>query len=206
MKKAQSTPSNPASVEEKAPADLPLPAPMELAKLAAILRPQGSPNAALKTAMEFYVEAVFFLRELLPSSFEELVIAFGSEKRWTALAYGPVKEAAAKQWADALELDPAQGNDAVRSFLAEKGLRLKTATSVINNVRRYWQSMPTDTFSAKRRPSADSIIARCKRDKNGRTTYEIPKFLLEGVVRYAKQRRGETKRKAWKTRQKKSSV
>ena len=40
--------------------DLQPPDPMELAKLAAILRPNLEPNAALKTAMKFYIEAVFF--------------------------------------------------------------------------------------------------------------------------------------------------
>ena len=46
------------------PTKFPLPEPIELAKLAAILRPQSQATIALKAAMEFYVEAVLFCREL----------------------------------------------------------------------------------------------------------------------------------------------
>ncbi len=37
-----------------------MPNPVELANLAAILAPKAKPAAALKRAMEFYVEALFF--------------------------------------------------------------------------------------------------------------------------------------------------
>ncbi len=58
----------------------PLPDPIELAKLAAMLRPQSQATSALKAAMQFYVEAVLFCGEL-PSTLEELVAQFGSDER-----------------------------------------------------------------------------------------------------------------------------
>jgi hypothetical protein len=62
------------------PTKFPLPEPIELAKLAAILRPQSQATSALNAAMQFYVEAVRFCGEL-PSTLEELVVQFGSDER-----------------------------------------------------------------------------------------------------------------------------
>src|SRR4029077_19927262 len=121
----------------KKQADLPLPEPMELAKLAAALRPDFEPNfepkAALRTAMELYVEAVFFLRELPSTSEDDLVMKFGSHERGMALMARPMKQAMERVWEDTLELDPPRDDDDARRFLAEQGLPRKTARSVLNN-------------------------------------------------------------------------
>jgi hypothetical protein len=104
-------------------------------------------------------------------------------------------------------LDPLQGDDPARRFLADRRLHLKKARSVLDNIRRYWNApQPDETLIADPRPSADSIIARCKSEKNGRTIYAIPRHLLERVAASADWRRREAKRKAWVTRQNKSSV
>jgi hypothetical protein len=59
----------------------PPPDPMELATLAAILRPDFSRAAdALAVAMRWYFEAVLFCREL-PSNFDELFQKFASHER-----------------------------------------------------------------------------------------------------------------------------
>jgi len=191
---------------------LPLPEPIELAKLAAILRPGAEPKAALITAMRFYVEAVFFMREL-PSTLGELVTQFGSEERWKEIAFEPVKKAIGARLADTLELDRTKQphEDEALSYLAQHGLPLKTARAALNNIRRYLDARPTETergkvMTAPLRESPASVIAKCERVKNGRKVYDIPKFLLEGAVDSAKSRRSENKRKAWKTRQRKSSA
>jgi hypothetical protein len=101
--------------------NLPKPEPIELAKLAAILRPDFQPKAALKTAMQFYVEAVLFSREL-PSTLEELLNQFGSEERQREIIWGPLKKVIKAQWADTLELDPKKDDAPTRHYLAQSGL------------------------------------------------------------------------------------
>ena len=108
----------------------------------------------------------------------------------------PFKEKADKQWEDTLELDPGSDDDEVRRFLAGLGLKLKTHRAVLDNIRRWRQ--PEMPF--------DELVARFKRAKNGKEVFAIPRFVLKDVAVYAKACRTESKRKAWKTRQKKSSV
>jgi hypothetical protein len=187
MKKTQSNLPNPKSVRRKAQTDLPLPQPMELAKLAAILRPGSKANEALKTAMEFYVEAVLFSSEL-PSSFEELVTKFGNDKRWGELIRKPFQVAVAKQWEDTLELDPEKNDDPARQYLAEQGLPLKKAQSVLHNVSRCYNA-----------GSYAEIIARSECISNGKKTYAIARSVLESIARHAKRRKNESKRKSWHT-------
>lgn len=188
------------------PTKSPLPDPMELAKLAAILRrsPDSKPTAALKVAMEFYVEAVLFSRELSSMSFEDIVAEFGSEKRWLAQIRQPLEKAAETDWADTLELDPQKDDDPARQFLAAHGLPLKKARSVLDNVRRYCDKpVPRGTHSLHSRPSADAVIARCERiTAEGKKTYAIPKYILDGIIYYAKERRMQSKRESWRKRRK----
>ena len=184
----------------------PLPKPIELAKLAAILRPEFQAAGALKVAMEFYVEAVLFCRESSSMSFEDLITRFGSDKRHLALMAEPIKKVVEAQWADTLELDPKKDDDPVRQYLAAQGLPLKKAQSVLDNFRRYYNALPKNTWMADRRPGVESVIARCKRVSDGRKIYALPRFMLESIVEHAKWRRRESKRKAWRNRQTKSSV
>ena len=79
-----------------------------------------------------------------------------------------------------LELDPQKRGadvDAVRKFLAEHGLPLKTARAVLDNFRRYWdQPLPKDAFRPHERPSA-SVIAECERMSDGKKNYYLSKSL-----------------------------
>jgi hypothetical protein len=185
---------------KKKPSKFPLPEPIELAKLAAILRPDVKPKAALKTAMEFYVEALLFSREL-PSAFQEVVMQFGSEERTREITWGPLKKVIDAQWADTLELDPKKDDDPVREYLAKQGLRLKKAQTVLDNFRRYYNApLPKGAYRAYSRPSAESVIARCERVTAGRKTYAIPKFVLDHIMQYVVRHRREAKRKSWHTR------
>jgi hypothetical protein len=187
------------SVKNKAP-KFPLPKPMELAKLAAILRPDFKPKAALEVAMEFYVEALLFSREL-PSAFQEVVLQFRSEERTREITYGPLKKLFEASWADTLELDPKKDDDPARQYLARQGVCLKKAQSVLDKFRDYYDApLPKDTYRAYSRPSANSMIARCERVTEGRKTYAMPKFMLDNIIRYAMQRRREDKRRSWHTR------
>jgi len=190
---------------KKAQTDLPLPKPMELARLAAILRPTDKPPAALKIAMQFYVEAVLFSNKHSSKTFEELFAEFASDETQSAQRVRTLEQELKSISEDTLELDPRKDghtdNDAVRKFLAERGLFLKTARAVLNNLRRYWnQPLPKDVFRAHERPSAERVIAECERVCDGKKTYEISKSLLKSVGGYAKRRRDEAKRKSWHTR------
>jgi hypothetical protein len=184
----------------------PLPKPIELAKLAAILRrdPNSKPTSALEVAMKFYVEAVIFSRELSSMSFEDIVAKFGSEKRWMAQISKPLEKAAEADWADTLELDPQKDDDPARQFLAAHRLPLKKARSVLDNVRRYCDKpVPQGTHSLHSRPSADAVIARCERiTAEGKKTYAIPKYILNGIIHYAKERSMQSKRESWRKRRK----
>jgi hypothetical protein len=188
------------------PTKFSLPDPIELAKLAAILRRDSNskPASALKVAMEFYVEAVIFCRECMSMGFEGVIAKFGSEKRWLAQISEPLKKAAEADWADTLELDPQKYDDPARQFLAAHGLPLKKARSVLDNVRRYCDKpVPQGTHSLHSRPSADAVIARCERiTAQGKKTYAIPKYILNGIIYYAKERRMQSKRESWRKRRK----
>jgi hypothetical protein len=169
----------------------PLPDPIELAKLAAILRRShdSKPTSALKVAMEFYVEAVLFSCELSSMSFEDIVAKFGSEKRWPAQISEPLEKAAEADWADTLELDPQKDDDPARQFLVAHGLPLKKARSVLDYVRLYCDKpVPQGTHSLFSRPSADAVIVRCERiTAEGKKAYAIPKYILNGIIYYAKE-------------------
>jgi hypothetical protein len=182
----------------------PLPEPIELAKLAAILRrdPNSKPASALKVAMEFYLEAVILCRECASMSFEDLIAKFGSEKRLLELTAERIKKVVRPRWEDALELDPAKHTDPVRDFLAKYGLLLKAPSAVLNHIRDVWNARPKDAIASKYTGSADALITHCKTVSDGKTIYKIPKFLLEAAADHANQRRKETKRKSYHTHKK----
>ena len=178
--------------------------PMELARLAAILRPESRPKAALETAMQFYVEAVLFCREHSAKTFQDLFDAFASDETQRAQRVRKLEQELKTIREDTLELDPQKRGadvDAVRKFLAEHGLPLKTARAVFDNFRRYWdQPLPKDAFRLHERRSAESVIAECEHMSDGKKTYHLSKSLLESVANYAKWRGKERKRKSWHTR------
>jgi hypothetical protein len=177
----------------------PLPKPIELAKLAGILGPNFQrPAEALKVAMEWYFEAVLFAREL-PSTPEELLIKFGSQERQLEVILGPIKKDFKAMWADTLELDPKKDDDPARQYLAEHGLSLKTARSVLDNFRRC-RNRPLPVYRKYSIPSADGIIARFERVTNGQKTYAIPKFVLDDIICYHKDGRLLQMRESWHKR------
>ncbi len=201
--------------DEKAQAKLPLPQPMDLATLAAILLPSGEQNAALKKVMEFYVEAVFCVREW-PATFAELVAKFGSPARRPSYSklVGEYFEARDN---DTLELDmkKEKDHDEAREFVAECGHPLKQARSVIDLLRRHHSSVASASDPEKSRlpqKSWKELLREIGRNEDGSRLhwrletpdsfprYAIPKAMLEDAVKYARAERSETKRKAWKKR------
>lgn len=188
----------------KPEADATLPTPIELATLAALLLPDAEPDAALSKALEFYVEAVELAGELRPLSLQDLVRRFGSEKRKMAWLEAQFVQGEAAQWNDTLQLDPDESDDDVRRFLSARGLALKQARSVLDNICRMVERIPP--FSGVEPMSAEYVIAKCKDEKDGKTTYRIPKFILESVLADAKARRRETKLKVWKNKRQKQPV
>jgi hypothetical protein len=184
----------------------PLPEPIELAKLAAILRrdPDSKPASALKVAMEFYLEAVILCRECAAMNFEDLITKFGSEPRWIKLCAAPAEDENQAIWKDTLELDPAKDTDAVRKFLAKCGLDLKTPGAVLNNIRKAWDARPQSWLRVGPRKSADALIAQCKTVSDGRTIHNIPRSLLEFTADYANERRKKIDRTSWHSRNKRN--
>jgi hypothetical protein len=184
----------------------PLPQPIELATLAAILRtgPNSKPAGALKVAMEFYLEAVILCRECVSMSIEDLISKFGIEKRLFELTAERIKKAVQTQREDTLVLDPdpKEYTDPARKFLAERGLNRKTARGVLNNIRRMWDARPQGMLTAAYRVSADALIAQCKTVLNGKAIYKIPRFVLEFTADYANERRKKIDLTSWHTRQK----
>lgn len=160
-----------------------LPEPLELAKLAAILGPELQPRAALEKAMIFYIEAVLFLDEL-PASFEE-------QQRLALPFNEAVKPIFHKAWEDVLELDQKNDDSPACIFLREHGLKLKTARAALENIQRHCRS---------------GILVEYKVEKDNKSVYRIPRYLLEKIAPRAKRARAESKRKGHKTRQRKSSV
>jgi hypothetical protein len=188
------------SVKDKG-SKFPLPKPIEIATLAAILRPDSQPADAMKVAMEFYVEAVLFCQESSSLSFEDIVEKFGSGKRYVAFMTKGFKKWVEAQWADTLELDPQKDDDPVRQYLRERGLLLKRPQSVLDNFRCYYNaSISKGVLRLSSRPSAENGIARCERITDGRKTYAIPKFMVDKIIRYAKWSRRESKRQSWRKR------
>jgi hypothetical protein len=212
MKKTQS-PTRPA--DDKTP--FPLPEPMELAKLAAILRPDFSRAAdALAVVIEWYFEAVLFCREL-PSDSDELFGKFASHERQDARTYAPFQAKQDRAWNETLLLDPSQSNDAVRSYLQRNGVRhFSRAESVLKKV----QGISQYIMEAKARPSrshsipdelahsvitdelgrfmtADELLRKCKELENGKIA--IPIVMLDTIVRFEKDRRQQQK---YRSRQK----
>jgi len=182
-----------------------LPSPAQLAQIAAGFGIDTSPERAIAAAVSLYLRAVFFANEHDNDSLEDLAEACGDVETRQRLFYAKAEKAIDAQWADVLELDPREDDDAARRFLAQRGLALKKPRSVLDNFRRYWEQRPSGAFDTWQR-SADSIITDWKRLKNGRTIYCIPKILLEKLAKFAKLRRKESKRKAWRSRQRKSCV
>ena len=177
------------SMKNQAP-KFPLPKPIELAKLAAILRPKSKPESALKVAMELYVEAVFFYRECTSKSSEDLIAEFASQPRWLPLGHEQMERRDQSLLEDTLELNPTKHTDSAREFLSERGLPLKTPRAVLNNID-------------KAIGETAGVIAQHKTVLNRKETYNIPKFMLEHVLDYAKRHRRETKLKSWHKRKKK---
>ena len=197
MSQKNSPPKNKAS-------KLALPQPIELAKLAAILGPVAKPPTALKNAMQFYIEAVAFSREYSPKTFEELFGEFASDETQRARRITELEQKLKVIREDTLELDPQKrGADAddTRKFLAQRGWSPKTARTVLNNFRRCWeQPLPKGAFRPFDKPSAETVIAQCKRVSDGKKTYHFSKSILESLATYAKWRENERKRKSWHTR------
>lgn len=176
---------------------------IELATLAALVAPGDTPDMALRKAMPFYVEAEL-LRQDFPKSLLEMVLRFGTEKqRQEALTRARMgwEEAVKAVKALVLELGPQESDDdEARRFFREQGLPMKTVRAVLDNIRKYWRGLPSDTFGADAKPDADEFIEQHKRTKNGKTVYHLPPPLLESIVAWKRSRRSAIKRKAWKKR------
>lgn len=167
-----------------------LPDPLELAKLAILLRQNLNtlPADAIKGAMELWIEAVILCGECAGLSFEELTAKFRN-KRQLAIERG--KKADQARWQDALELDPAKQSDPARDYLGEHGLCLKTAEKVLDHVCTAWNARRPDLI-----PDSFDILAHCKRSLNGKTIYLIPRFLLGLAVTISKNNRKRSRQKS----------
>ena len=197
----------------------PLPAPMELAKLAAILRPDFPRAAdALAVAMKWYFEAVLFCREL-SSDYDELFEKFAGHERQGARTYGPVQPKRDAKWDDTLLLDRSQPDDPVRSYLRRNGIRhFSRAESLLKKIKEICQCIVETKARLSRSQTvpdelghsviadelgrfmtADELLRKCKKLENGKIA--IPKVMLNTIVRFEKDRRKQQK---YRSRQKQS--
>lgn len=193
---------------------IPLPEPVELVKLAAILAPNAEPKAAMERALKFYVEAVCFVRELAEKP--DALLGYLSDERWRECVVIPelgdtLPSALAKVRADTLELDPEAQSDPAREYLRQHyGADWKKWETVLNKFRRFYHVLPKGKRDGQSveirwaidRPDLETVINSWKREKNGRPVYHIPRSDLDWLGRlvksdrYEKQRSPKTRRKA----------
>ena len=185
-----------------------LPPPMELAKLAAMLRPSAKAGEALKAAMELYLEAVLFV-DRLPAGNAELLEMFESYDRRNAQRLkkiGEMFEAIEKgRLTDSLELNMAANDDPVRQYLAAKGLVLKNSRAVVENIDNWYEDLVKAQAQVRGRPKDLNCIVNERKDGNGQRILAIPRSVLDDIATQAAERRKESKRKAWKTRKARSA-
>jgi hypothetical protein len=187
----------------------PLPEPIELAKIAAVLPPSYAPSAAVEKAMELYVEATLFVGELpQDGTVDEFIERFGSEARNNDRIRRGFGAILAGQESDTLELDANKDNDPnkdeARRFLAERGLRLyKTTRAVLAIVRRYYQRPRVAGSVIPDKASITALIDGYKNAKRG--THNFPRTILAWAASYATQRSSEANRKGHVTRKQKSA-
>jgi hypothetical protein len=190
---------------------IPSPDPIELAKLAAILGPD-SPKVAIQKAMEFYLEAVLFAKEL-PDNFDDLLTWFGSEERKKERRERESKETFRQIWEeDTLKLEPKEDFDEARSFLAEcaerEGLkdrrRLQSVNQVLAAIREYQDGRPKGTATAADAPSGVELVERFRHESDGTIFYAIPRRTLGNVVNFRTRQQmakaSARARKGWDTR------
>lgn len=202
---------------------VPSPDPMELAKLAAILLPGSAPKFGLQKAMEFYLEAVLTVSEL-PPDFDDLLTLYGSAERKKDRTLRELKEAFHQEReVDAFRLEPDRDCDDARRYLDEQARLagvivkrkhfLRSARSVIDNLREYYESIPVAVATAKIHRTFDQFLEDMKRKTDdGREYYAIPRSWLAGerreddgrvfpigLVQYKKEHTSEVRKKGRKT-------
>jgi hypothetical protein len=105
-----------------------------------------------------------------------------------------------KARADTLELDPSEHDDPARQYLVARGVRLKTARAVLENLRRNHDFLPEGSKWEIDHPDAQSVINGWKRMKDGRTVYHIPRFALDSMANFKNCRRAEQQERSRQTR------
>ena len=196
---------------ENKPPEFPVPEPIELAKLAAILSQGLGANtdrdvkAALRRALQFYLEAVSLHRWLSGISLNDLIAQFGSNEKLKASFLERIGKPITPTPTPTLEHDPKRewNEDKARQYLAKHGLSFKTSKSLLNRIRRIWPRLK-QAWLAVPTPSitdffltADEFIKKTKRNRNGREVYDLPKPVLDEIieVRRESKRRSERVRK-----------
>ena len=172
-------------------AEYPLPEPMELAKLAAMLGPTERPAEAIDAAIKFYVQAVLIHRRL-PKNPDTLIRLHGTTAQSIEATLRPQFQEIEKQYADTLILAPKASTDPAREFLHTLGLKLKTCRAVLDNIRKSYST------------GAEEMIREAHNKGDGKT-YHFPKPLLVELAESAKLKRAESKRKGHATRRAKGT-
>jgi len=164
-----------------------LPAPTEIAKIAAILSLslRRSPEKAIDHAIRLLFRTTLRYNELHKLGLVELAEKLGDLPVLDLIAGTAGEYSNQARWVDTLEFDRAQNDDPARQFLAEKGVRLK-APGVVKNIRCYY---------------GPKALEKCKRIKNRKEVFAIPRFILEGVAAEVISRDREKKRKSYHKRQ-----
>jgi hypothetical protein len=205
--------------------DFPLPDPMEIARLAAILRPAAPSSLdALKAAVKCYFEVVVFVREQAPAQIKTLL------EKWQAVQ--DLKNMKAANWADTVTFDEARDLIAQPRKLAERLDKLPKEREPLptrgTKVEPWLHERPGVQGVKSGRKLKEKVLdavdwqirqlrepgikidehaVRQMLEESFRAA-KIPIFLLEHVVRYEHEKRMTSNRESArrKTGQKKSSV
>jgi hypothetical protein len=208
--------------KKKTKTRLPLAQPMELAMLAAILRPSAlDPAGSFKAALDWYCRAVLFAREKASSQIRYFLKQIQTESR-RVKGRKQAEALDAKRWNETVDLDEARELLANPRKLAEKlnklpaqlGMTVETPLHELpgfvaksktgrplsyrtlkENVLKTWAY-----FALRYGVAQGDVIARSKFLEKMLANGRVPTFLLEGVLRYRHERKKEIGRTSWHTR------
>jgi hypothetical protein len=188
------------------------PSPLELAKLAAAIGQADNPDEAIRSALRLHLRATIFLNQHRNDSLADLALAAGDAD----LFFGAD---AAKRLGPPLRLEKDKRDDGARRYLRKRGIRLKKARSVKDNLLKWLRKteMLVFLFARKQEPlnvqesmtarerdeaieqqarkagwnkSDSEMLARCKEKRSDtREVYLVPQAMLDRLVAMKKERK-----------------
>lgn len=178
-----------------------LPSTSELATLAALLGPRERPDQAVRDAMQWVLRCGEVLRRAAGMTTEELHEEFADADLFRSKVLDPLVESMKLDFAP-----KSPGSDSVRDYLGGKGVHLKTAKAVRENLR--------ELFIASSQTSGGSQAEGVLKFKeylkdagvpssDGAPRYAIDQEILDRLIRWKKRKKSGGGRRS---RQKSPSI